>query len=95
MDPKSFILFTKTYTVPSGQISLGQDRFEQVKQRMDTRTVVLTIFPTWLPLASTILFKFWSAWRVCASTPPSANVPVLGSKPRHPETNTKGGLTMA
>src|SRR6266851_6849604 len=62
---------------------------------MDLRTVVLTTFPTSLPLASITPFKFWSACRACASTPPSTNAPVLGSKPRHPETKTKGGLTMA
>ena len=33
MDPKSFMFFTKTYTVPLGQMSLGQDYFEQVKQK--------------------------------------------------------------
>src|SRR6267154_5262611 len=70
-----------------------RNRIEQVDQRMysgTVRTVVLTIFPTWLPLASTIPFKFWSAWRVWASTPPSTKLPVLGSRPRHPEVNTKG-----
>jgi hypothetical protein len=41
--------------------STRQDHFEQVEQKVDTRTVVLMIFPAWLPLASIILFKFWSA----------------------------------
>ena len=53
------------------------------------------IFPTSLPLASTTFFKFRSAWRTCASTPPSTNVPVFGSKPRQPDTKTNGGNTIA
>ena len=39
--------------------------------RYERRTVVFTIFPTSLPPASTIAFIFFSACRVCASTPPS------------------------
>jgi len=72
-----------------------------LRKSVHMRTVVLTTFPSSLPLASDLktLFKFCSAWRICASTPPSTNAPVLGSKPRHPdpETNTKpeGGHTMA
>lgn len=62
-------------------------------QRM--RTVVLTIFPTSLPLASTTFFRFCSAWRACASTPPSTNAPDFGSKPRQPDTKTIGGHTIA
>jgi hypothetical protein len=82
------------YSIVRSNVSRTRTNLSKsMKGRMYIRTVVLTIFPTWLPLASTIPFKFRSAWRVWASTPPSTTLPVLGSRPRHPETNTNGGLT--